>query len=206
MKLFDRLGRAEGMIALAARVLSWAPPVVGTLISAAGSATATYATEKLKAYAPLSWVISGLFGALAFSFFYWLWSVARFNIAKQNLTNKYLEQVPIVNPLLDTFTSQRIDLRAFHNPYDQYLRGKNFTDCELMGPIVLYPGDRSIIANNEIFRCDFVKVRAGSRVKNAIAIQDVSITRCKIYEVTFLVTPDMVAAFDQTPGIHWITE
>ena len=161
------------------------------------------ATKTLTEYAPLSYVLAGLAGALFAALFLAAWAGFRSLIAKVRYLAQFERKVDSINPLEDLFNKRRIDMQGFRNPMNQPAINKSFVDCELYGPVVVFFQGHSILVDSQITNCDFVKVREGVPVHSVTVFNNISIRRCKLFRLTILV-PE--GAADQIPAsAHWIT-
>lgn len=202
MKLIDKLSTTEGLLQFLDRLVRWAPPAVGTFLSGGLAGWAATATAAVNAYGPISWVISGLAGALMFCLAWYLWSIARLNIAKYEFAKELATRPHIINPLQDTFTKQRIDVNAFRTPTSDLVVGKVFVDCELRGPaVVLFMG--SHFSDAGFINCEMVKVRDKVQIYNVVPFKDITVRGGKLCNLTILVPESTANSFP--PGTHWLT-
>lgn len=203
MKLIERLSTTEGLLQLFDRVLRWAPPVVGSIFTGLVTAVSAKLTETLQRYQPLSWVVSGLAGAVMFATAWFVWSKIRLNAVHYRYALPMAEKVDAINPLDTNFHKRRIDVRQFATPTNDAVGGKVFVECELRGPgVVVFLGN-SILNQPNFNYCDFVKIDLKKKPHNAVIFVDVNIQGGQLCNLTVLV-PDFMAK-ELPPGANWIT-
>ena len=206
MGRLDKLASWEGSLQLGERLLHWGPLVIGTGGAAWLGGWATAATSAFGAYSPASWVFGGLLGAGLFALVVSLWTSARTRMVRLKFASAMSEKPPTVNPLDGVFTKQRISADSFRNHFNEPVEGKTFVDCELIGPAVIFLADGISMAGVGIAACEFIRVRDGAAIYNAMPWQHITVTRGKLRGLTLLVPQSAVAKVDAgVAGIQWIT-
>lgn len=203
MKIAEKISTTEGLLQFLDRVVRWAPPALGTLLSGGLASWAATATEALNKYGPISWVASGLVGAVLFCLAWWLWSVAKLNVAKAEFAKDFASKSPNINPLDDTFTKQRIDVNTFRTPTFDVAKGKVFVDCELRGPAVVLFMGYSSFSHAGFINCEMVKIKDNTSIYNVIPFENITVRGGKLYNLTILVPESAAKSFP--PETHWLT-
>lgn len=203
MKLLERVSNTEGILQFLDRVMRWTPAALGTLISGGLASWAAVATEAVNKYSPISWVLSGLVGIVLFCMAWWLWSIARLNLAKIEFTKELSAKTQSINPLEDTFKTQRIDVNAFRTPTVDILQGKVFVDCELRGPAVVFFMGSSNFSHTGFINCEIVKIKDKAQIYNVIPFQDITVRGGKFCNLTILIPESYANSFP--PEANWLT-
>jgi hypothetical protein len=91
------------------------------------------------------------------------------------------------NPLDETFENKRINLDEFVHPVWKMNVGKVFRRCEILGtrPIIL--NGITDLSSCNLQDCDFVVVKTGHPIRNAIGFQNTRFIDCSIYRVTIYI-------------------
>lgn len=206
MSLFDRVGRAEGALAFSDRILKWGPVVLGTTATSAATGWATSATRLLEPYVPLAWIGGGLLGGMLFLIGAAAWSVARVNVARLEYLADRKNLPEAINPLDETFNRKRIQVESLRSQFNEPLDGKTFVDCELCGPAVIALLGSVSLSGIAIGNCEFVRVRNGAGIVNAIPFRNLTVNRGKMTGLTILVPEGAVKIVDAgVRNIHWVT-
>lgn len=138
-----------------------------------------------------------------------LWS-ARRGVARAELryVESHLDRAN-VNPLDETFTKVRIDLRDLLTPLSQTIKDKSFVKCQIVGPLnlVVY-GTTTITFPNgpKGGNCEAVYCGNGTLANNAINIVDCDFRDCEFFNVTFMVYPHQYEHFTASIAVRWISE
>jgi hypothetical protein len=177
-------------------IFTWAFPIVGGLVSA----WLAWLTDRLNAYAPLSWLAAGLFGGLICAGIAWLVGRARWWMIQARWANLLNSPGEGVNPLDDNFVRRRIKIDDFVSPVHPSIQGKSFDRCELIGPAVVLMG--SSVFDPLFFDCNFICVKDNVNVYNAIVISDYVFLRCKFYRLSLLVPESVV---NSVPPVPWLS-
>ncbi len=109
----------------------------GLALSFIGSAWVSYLTAAMSSYSPLSWLACGFLGLLITSLVFWLGAFGYSKILLARRTAEIMAEIS-VNPLEERFERKKIRLGDFYNP--QYLAHKNkdFRNCHIAGPGLVY--------------------------------------------------------------------
>jgi hypothetical protein len=143
-------------------------------------------TEFLRPYAPLAYVLVGLFGALLVALTLALYGLYKRHTAAAQFAEQRAD-TGTVNPMDMQFSKLRIKLAEFQNPLFEPRPGMRFEHCELFGPAVLR------IANGTFDRvtfaeCDFVIVGDATRSTAAVTFPEAVFSQCTFYRVLFQMT------------------
>ena len=170
------------------------------------AAYATSATKLLEQYAPLSWVGGSLVGAVLFLIGAAAWSTARVNAARLEYVRDLKTAAEPINPLDETFNRKRIQIQDLRSQFNEGVDGKTFVDCDLCGPAVIVLLGNISMSGVGIGNCEFVRVRNGAAIINAIPFLNLTVTRGKMRGLTILVPEGAVPQVDAgVRGIQWVT-
>lgn len=135
-----------------------------------------------------------------------LWYSARINAEKLEFARDAAKHLTSFNPVDGVFTKQRIELQKFRNQFNEIVDGKTFVDCELYGPAVILLMSNCSISGAGIGNCEFVRIRNGAKIINAIPLSNLTITRGKMRGLTILVPESNVGNVNAgVHGVEWIT-
>ncbi len=169
-----------------------------------------WATAALRPYAPFSWALAALVGALGFAGAYWLIATAKSVWVTATIRKDFhsLKANPI-NPLDSMFQKQRIKITDLRSPLSDAIENKTFIDCDILGPVIVGLSQsntgRMTITNSTFHMCTGVIIRTNVSVPFSVTLRDCTFINCKIYGVQFVVPPYMQEfAYDNLPVI-WIS-
>jgi len=102
-----------------------------------GPAWATYVTPAMQEYSPISWVAAGFAGLAAVTIILvgWAFIYSTFSLARR--TAQIIEKSG-VNPLDERFDRKNIRLLDFYRPQYVPHKDKDFRNCEVTGPGLVY--------------------------------------------------------------------
>lgn len=205
MKLLRTLKESEPWLALTERVFSWAPFALAMLTTGWASFTAGKATPWINAFGPIALIGAVLLGMTIAALAYFFWASARLRHARAAVAFRAAESEEVsVNPLEAQFIKSRIRLDAFIPPVPERVTGKTFSDCDLVGPVILAVLDGTTMANCVYKNCDFVLARVPSVPYNALVVGEMMFTDCRFIHVTFLIHPEVAHLIPAEA--NWITE
>jgi hypothetical protein len=206
MGLLNQIGRTEGLLAFWDRLIRWGPAILGATASSVLAGWAGSATKALEQYSPSSWVFRAIVGALGFLGGAALWSFTRVNLQRLEYARNLSMRTAAFNPLDDNFTKKRIQVEALRSQFNEPVVGKTFVDCELVGPAVICLIGPIAIHGVGIGNCEFVRIRNGARILNAIPFINLTVTRGKLTGLTIFVPEGSVENVNAgVSGIQWIT-
>ncbi|WP_313387560.1 hypothetical protein [Achromobacter aegrifaciens] len=205
MKVLRALKASETWFALGERLYTWGPVTAAILTTGWASFVTGKMTPWINAIGPVALVGCTLLGMMLAALSYLWWAMARLRHARAAVAFRAAKaEEVLINPLENRFISRRIKLDAFLPPVPERVTGKTFSDCDLMGPIVLAVLDGTTIAHSSFKNCDFVLARRGCTPHNALAFGEMFFTQCRFINITFLVAPEIAHLFGE--GANWITD
>jgi len=164
-------------------------------------------TGALDNFAPFSWVLAAMIGAVLFLIAAMAFAAIRVKLSERRILQRHEIELPPFNPLDDLFTRQKIDIQQFKKPLPLANEGKSFIGCEIYGPAVVLFGNNSTIIDNEVMDCDFIVTKNKASVCNVILFTGVTIKNCKLINLTLLMPPNLARELEKAaPGANWITE
>lgn len=161
-------------------------------------AWATYYVSLFQDYSPLSWVIAGFLGMLAWSTIKLIMALAAKWQSNKILADKYVEHKHTINPLDDVFTKKKIDVSDFFSPIGESVSNKTFKKCEIhgIGAIALIDGN-AITGNSRLHSCNLVEIPNGTMKSGPeVAFYDSQFIDCKFYFLTIYLDPEIIKGFE----------
>lgn len=207
------LTRADDWLA----VLQWIGDRAFALIaSTAGAGVMGYlakATGWIAAYGPIAW---GAIGLVTFAVVYLLLINGRRVLARARLDraaamiSERAAEHATVNPLGSDFRHQRIRLIDLYTPFGLPITDRNFVDCDLIGPAVVWLSPNTVFRRNTFHNVEYVKINASTAQQwpNKLAIVGGSVERCLIVNTIFLVHTDHAKNFEDLfdGEIQWMND
>jgi len=176
-------------------------PVISAIFvtsTASFSAYLTAATEWLNQFGAMAWFIAALVGALLSATLCILIAMLRHLWIRATLIAKWAEKSDRVNPLLDEFSRERIDLNEIVDPTRRLIKNKRFSRCEIVGRSNIILTGNSILMNTTMHNCDLVVISPrAKRIMNAIELRDVHVVECGIFDCTILISQNLLDTFIQ---------
>jgi hypothetical protein len=163
------LGKIANYWDVISAVSSWLWTITGGVMTA----WATRAAGVFSQFAPFSWVVAGLLGALIAALSGLLIAYLRYLLIKAKAYSDWSKKdTEGVNPIDLEFHKRRIHITDIANPFSRIISGKRFIDCELMGPCNIVLGPNIKLMGISFMDCDVVVTNASSvPLFNKIAIQ-----------------------------------
>lgn len=191
----------ESHLSLISQIARWAVVAGGGIVTA----WAAFISELWVDYAPFSYVVAFFIGAFLAVAIFAAYSLLKYFLAKSNYVSQLKEPKSTINPIDNFFTKKRIHVADLASPIStEFIVGKTFADCELIGPAVIGFFNNCTVASNTFTACDFVKLKQGASIHNLLGFENCTLTKCKIYKSTIYVPENLV---NQFPGnINWITK
>ena len=190
-------------------ILGWigrAKVWLGIILTSGLITWAASATEWMNQYAPLSWVLSFFVGMLILTlilaglarFYVWI-TEAKYNIVRSSNPSS-------INPLEDVFQKQTINIMDFKMPTLEFVIGKKFIGCHLLGPATIYLKNSSLTDSTFAF-CDFIKIPNNSIVQNIIPFDDLEVRNSLLINLTILVPEANAKKTEQgIKGMIWAND
>jgi hypothetical protein len=121
-------------------------------------------------------------------------SLLGFSVAKEKWTHAKIARDKAapsdsVNPLESEFTKRRIRLSDMVRPSTQRIVDKTFTDCQLLGPMMISPVFGTEFNGTTFVNCNWVVVKPGL-IYNVIGLERVKVRGGDLSDVTILVPED----------------
>jgi hypothetical protein len=167
---------------------------------------ATWFAGIFQQYAPASYVVAGLIGALLGALIMLLTTVARERLQLIRFRNSAFDASGI-NPLDTTYQQKRIRVVDLAPPVGFIIEGKTFIDCDIVGPVNLVFADCIFHGNSGVV-VDAVVVKQGLDPQHGYGFRNCIFRQCRFFSVTFLVREQDYHLFnvDAHRGLNWITE
>ncbi|TXR48535.1 hypothetical protein [Phyllobacterium endophyticum] len=174
--------------------------------SATGIFTAWVASYSnwVSQFGVIGWWMTGLAGSLAMSIIILCGYLIKLAAVRSKAVKGWTERVNTFNPLDTNFFRLRMKLLEMADPVTGRIRGKSYTDCDLLGPgIILFYG-KCNLTNLGFFGCDVFILKPSVFIQNVIVMEDVNITGGRISGATILIGDEMVATFEAM-GVEPVT-
>lgn len=198
-RLQKLLDRVESRYALYLAATARGGTVVGV---GAVSGMLSSGVAWLNQFGWFGWWAAFLLGAFLTSVVFALLAWTRNQLASARAKTKWSESVSDFNPLDADFSKKRLLLSGLVDPITNAITGKNFTNCDLIGPINLVLSDKVYIMNSQFRECDMVMVKVGEMVFNCSNLEDTNINKCRIYKATLFITEAMAHGDFSAPGMQ----
>lgn len=137
-------------------------------------------------FGAVGWIFSGLFAGLAFALILVAASVFRLFWAKSSAYAKWKRDVDTINPMDTEFNRKRVLIADLADPINKRVKGKIFTNCDLIGPANLIFIGKGSISNVGFIDCDLIEIKPGAKIYNSIVFEDCTIEKCRIGKCTLL--------------------
>jgi hypothetical protein len=162
------------------------------------------AQDWVNQYGALGWWIAALTGALAATLICVGIASLRYFMARASAVRTWSERVTDINPLDSQFNRRRIHLQSIVDPIGSRIIGKQFVNCELVGPANIFISPNSRLMGATFIQCDVVIAKDGAFAYNVIALENSEILNCTLWRCALFVTSDAVPHF-QRMGAKFIT-
>ncbi|KAJ01818.1 hypothetical protein [Sulfitobacter mediterraneus] len=168
-------------------------------------AWATRATGVFADYGPLSWVIAGFTGLILYALAVALYGYGMRHSVRSRYDAKFMRASGGVDPLAKVFEGKRIFLNDFALPSHPIVDGKNFVDCEIVGPANIYLEDNNNIKSTNYSSVDAVAL-SGERVfSNGYLFRNCTFVNCTFHRVTLFIKPEEVPTILHLNWLNWIS-
>lgn len=201
----DLLSKIESRWALAKEL--GALPVIGGVVGGAGA----YFTSFMSAWAPFSWIVGALIGAILVQ----VWSLARAAQGEREERRRRISMLEPpkghVRPLQQRFEGERIYVSDLMPPLGYTIVGKEFRDCEIIGPANIHFSSTRTHGTSLLecgfINCDGVITKNSVTVNNVAVFQDCTFKDCRFYKATILVTAVEHTVYRGVlPGMNWLND
>lgn len=168
---------------------------------------ATYATEAVQQFSPLSYVIVALGTCVAVYLIYGLYAFAtsRLQVVK---FRQVMHDANKINPLDTYFERQRIRVFDLAPAVGGLIVGKTFVGCEIVGPTNVMFSPTCTFHGNGGDGVDGLVIRHGRTAMNGFGFDGCTFRNCRFYLLTFMVPEAFFLDFlsFNWQGINWITD
>jgi hypothetical protein len=184
----------------------WLAPFVGGIAVAA----ATPFNKYLQVFAPVSYVVAFILGAMLAGIAALIVTVVLHIYAKSKYWNHVTAKVPEgIDPMQQLFTEERVDPRAISNPVNLIVRGKDFHRCEIIGARLTYLFyNCKFVTQPQFVSCNYISNPGPfpSGQNNIFVFENCNFTDCKFYFMTVLFSEPQARALMKGGGFTdgWI--
>ena len=168
-------------------------------------AWAAKATGVFSEYAPLSWVVSGFAGLLIYAVVVFIYGTGQQRSVRSRYDSKFMQETGGVDPLAKVFEGKRIYLNDFILPSSPFVNGKNFVDCEIVGPANIYLEVGNNIGELQDSKIDAVALAPGVLFSNGYTFRHCSFRGCTFHTVTLFLSPMEAHTLRESPYLNWIS-
>jgi hypothetical protein len=168
-------------------------------------AWATRAAGMFSQYAPLSWVLAGFLGVLAYSVSMALYGYGKRQAARAKYDARFMKSSGGVDPLAKVFESKRVFLNDFVLPSHPVIEGKTFVNCEIVGPAnLLLQGEYQV---NEVRadKVDAVILNPNRYFNNGYIFRNCTFRNCTFHRVTLFFLPEEAKRYGHLIWLNWIS-
>jgi hypothetical protein len=186
---FDRwLGRLSGL----ATFWPALPAAVSGLVTAELSASVAWVSQ----FGAFGWWCAFVAGSLAGLASAALYAVFKQRVALTRAMTKWSMQVDNINPLDNQFTKKRIKISDLEHPATRRIAGKQFIDCQLIGPANIAFLNHTSISGVGFINCDLIPTKDTFFAFNAIGVERTKIFGGEICNATIYLHPSVLAAME----------
>lgn len=172
--------------------------------STALPAWAVSAMEMFQHYAPLSWVLAGFAGLVVSVVAFAVFSLAYGRWVRSRYNRRLYEKTGFVDPMAKTFEDKRIFLSEFCLPSDQFIEGKTFINCEIIGPALLYLRRDNKAYEQKLPYCDAVVLRRNRIFYNGIVLDNCTFRASSFKRITLIASEDEYPLIKDLEWLNWI--
>jgi hypothetical protein len=179
---------------------------VATLVASFSlPAWATWAANIFSQYAPLSWVVAGFCGVLAWVIIRVIWNWAYQISVRAEYDAKFIEHGGNFNPLDSTFERKRIFVNDFVLPSHPYIENKTFIDCDIIGPANLYFYVGNQMSPVKPPPIDAVCLDPTKKFSNGFLFSNCIFRNCSFQRITLFVSQPTYEDWKNNPLFNWIS-
>lgn len=170
-------------------------------------AWAANASDWMRQWGPISWVVAGFVGLLVGQISMLLHAFWKRYKIVSIIAEKQAAKTDQINPLDDTFRKQRIRPTDLAEHITNEIKNKVFVDCEIFGPANAVFMAHCHFQSNGGALCDGVVFSGQVKPHTGLHIIGCTFQSCRFYYITFMVPEVLAEDFRQHNwnGINWIT-
>jgi hypothetical protein len=175
-------------------------PLVPVGIVSGAVAYSSASVEWINQFGNFGWSIVAIVTFFVLSLTLLLVAYAREKWTYAKIAREKAAPSDAVNPIDSEFTKRRIRLVDLVRPSTQYIRKKTFTDCQLLGPMMVSP-TRSEFSGVTFINCNWVVAKPG-RVYNVIKLEEIKVRGGDMSDLTIVVSEgdlEMIRSLDISP-------
>lgn len=188
--------------------LSFWPLFGGTAVMSAVTGLAAWATKQLEEWAPLSYLVAAVAGAIVFVAIFGAAVVIRNAMIMGSIRRRFYEGGERIDPMKRQFDRQRVKIADLAPPMGGPIKEKTFEECEILGPanIVLLGTGSSMLAGNTFSKTDAISTADGAQPNTAVIFLNCRFINCHFFEVAIFLHEGVYdAANTAISGLNWIT-
>ncbi|WP_146010326.1 hypothetical protein [Acidimangrovimonas sediminis] len=151
---------------------------------------------RVEQYGAFGWWAAFLLGALVASLVLLLFAGFRYLWKRGSALEEWSKRTDGIDPMEDVYRKKRIFLGSLKDPGRKKVCDKTFVDCDLVGPLTIALMGKTSVNGTHFIDCDVIQVRSGVPMFTAIALEDVTVTRGRMINLTVLIPEDQVGTFE----------
>jgi len=185
------------------------PALTLAIVSGGGMTYLAAVSQWLNQYGPVAWGFAGLIGLGLAALVYWLYSSAVHRLAMSAYVGLLSKTSDAINPLDNVFNRRRIKIQDLIDPFTHEVRGKTFTDCDLVGPANIFFEGVGTLNGVGFYNCNCVLANRNFVPNTISRFTDVHIIRGRIIAATLFMSPGMKAAMGDLadhPDAQWVNQ
>jgi hypothetical protein len=167
-------------------------------------AWATWMADVFSQYAPLSWVVAGFCGVLAWAIIRLIWNWAYRIRIRAAYDARFIEHGGNFNPLDSTFERRRIYVNDFVLPSHPFIDGKTFIDCDIIGPANIYFASGNQANPIRLPIIDAVCLEPTVKFGNGFIFTNCIFRNCSFQRITAFVSVETYLHWKDSTSINWI--
>lgn len=169
-------------------------------------AWAARATGMFSEYAPLSWVVAGFAGVMAYAIVVFIYGTGQQRSVRSRYDAKFMNETGGVDPLARVFEGKRIYLNDFVLPSNPKVIGKTFVDCEIVGPTNMYFEIDNTVHDIQNGLVDAVALNGERRFDNGVLFRNCTFRGCTFHRVTLFFQPEEASRIQNLNWLNWISQ
>ena len=145
------------------------------------------------------WAATGLISFFTFSAAVFLLGSARERWVYAKIARDKALPPDAVNPVEREFTKRRIKFSDFVRPSTAYVENKLFTDCEILGPLILALDHAVTFSGVGFINCNWVVVRSDRPIHGAVSLRNVEFRGGNLSDMTILISENELDVLRRLP-------